>query len=77
MTTTPLSDSALENWPEFTVALRGRLEAGRRTYGDASFLREPAELTQEIEQELLDVVGWAFVLWCRMRALQNRLGEVR
>ena len=54
---------------EFWLRLRERLEAGARSYGDASFGREPAELAGEIEQELLDVCGWAFVLWCRLRRL--------
>ncbi|MCL6545835.1 MAG: hypothetical protein K6T61_11455 [Bryobacteraceae bacterium] len=54
---------------EFWLRLRERLEAGARSYGDASFGREPAELAGEIEHELLDVCGWAFVLWCRLRRL--------
>ena len=55
---------------EFWLRLRERLEAGARSYGDASFRREPAELAGEIEHELLDVCGWAFVLWCRLRRLR-------
>jgi len=54
---------------EFWLRLRERLEAGARNYGEVSFRREPAELAGEIEQELLDVCGWAFVLWCRLRRL--------
>jgi len=54
---------------EFWLRLRERLEAGARSYGAASFGREPAELAREIEQELLDVCGWAFLLWCRLRRL--------
>jgi len=53
----------------FWLRLRERLEAGERSYGEASLRREPAELAGEIEQELLDVCGWAFVLWCRVRQL--------
>jgi len=53
----------------FWLRLRERLEAGAQSYGDASFRREPAELAGEIEQELLDVCGWVFVLWCRLRRL--------
>jgi len=54
----------------FWLRLRERLEAGARSYGDASFRREPAELAGEIEQELLDVCGWAFVLWRRLGRLR-------
>ena len=58
---------------QFWLRLRERLEAGARSYGEASFRREPAELADEIEQELLDVCGWAFVLWCRLRQLRAGL----
>jgi len=54
---------------EFWLRLHERLEAGARNYGEVSFRRDPAELAGEIEQELLDVCGWAFVLWCRLRRL--------
>jgi hypothetical protein len=54
---------------QFWLQLRARLEAGARSYGEASYRREPAELVDEIEQELLDVCGWAFILWCRLRRL--------
>ena len=54
---------------QFWLRLRERLEAGARSYGDGSYRRELAELAGEIEQELLDVCGWAFILWCRLRRL--------
>jgi len=55
---------------QFWLRLRKRLEAGAREYGEISFRREPSELIGEIEEELLDVCGWAFILWCRLRRLQ-------
>jgi len=57
----------------FVAMVAERLEQGRRAYGDASFDRDPAELAGEIEEELADVCGWAFVLWCRLRNLRERL----
>lgn len=59
----------------FLDLLAARLEAGRREYGDASLLRSPAELVGEIEEELLDVAGWAFVLWLRVRAIPQNGGD--
>jgi hypothetical protein len=52
--------------------VRARLEAGRATYGDRSFERSPSELLRELEQEALDLAGWGFVLWHRVRALRER-----
>lgn len=42
-------------------------------YGDRSFHLPPAELAREIEQELLDLCAWSFILWCRLRALRERV----
>ena len=58
-------------FPEFAAAVEARCEKGAATYGDASFGRPVAELLDEVEEELLDVAGWAFVLWTRLRALRG------
>ena len=58
-----------QEWVQFSLRLKQRLEAGAKQYGDVSFRRDLGELTGEIEQELLDVCGRAFVLWCRLRRL--------
>lgn len=57
-------------WQAFSAALRRRLVAGERLYGERSFRRPCRALAREVEEELLDVCGWAFILWCRLRALQ-------
>ena len=57
----------------FTEMVAARLEQGRRAYGDRSFGRDPAELAGEVEEEILDIVGWSFILWCRIRRLRERL----
>lgn len=71
----PISAAALQLWPAFVAAVSGRLEAGAREYGDHSFRRPAGELVREIEQELLDVAGWSFILWARLGALKGRLIE--
>lgn len=60
----------LEQWPAFVERVRARLEAGREPYGDRSFERPMSELVGEIEQELLDVCGWAFIAFERMERLK-------
>jgi hypothetical protein len=60
----------LATFPEFVEQVRARLAQGAREYGDRSFDRPISELLGEIEQELLDVCGWSFLLWCKLRALQ-------
>ena len=66
--TDPLAD-----WPAFVDRAGRRLAAGRRTYGDRSFARPPRELVREVEEDLLDVAAWAYILWYRVRALRDRV----
>jgi len=61
----------LDAWPDFMETIRKRLEAGKREYGDSSFTRPASELAGEIEEELLDVAGWAFFLWLRIQRIRK------
>jgi hypothetical protein len=64
------SADPLAPWPAFAAAVRARLDAGARQYGDRSFARPPGELVGELEAEALDLAGWGFVLWSRLRTLR-------
>jgi hypothetical protein len=55
----------------FAGAVGRRLEQGRTAYGDRSFSKEPTELLREIEEELLDVCAWSFILWHRIRRMRE------
>ena len=71
-TPTPLSDAALDSFPEFISSVRARLDAGRDAYGDASFTRPTKELLDELMMEAKDLAGWGFILWYRCRELRRR-----
>lgn len=58
---------------EFLNRLESRLEAGARDYGNASLERPFPETAEEILDELLDVAGWSYVAWVRMRTRLQRL----
>ena len=62
-----------DRWPDFTEAVRARLEKGRAEYGDRSFTRSPGDLMVELQQEVLDLAGWGFVLWHRLEAMRSAL----
>jgi hypothetical protein len=79
---TPKSDAAIEKLDVFVEAMRTRLEAGKREYGDSSFDRPIFELIEEIQQELLDTAIWSQIKWRRLEdmkplvlEMQKRLGE--
>jgi hypothetical protein len=68
----PAAEPPIEGWPTFAAELHARLVEGRRTYGEGSLQRPPTELVGELEQEAIDVAGWGYVLWMRLRALHAR-----
>jgi hypothetical protein len=65
------------DWRAFVAAVEVRLAAGAKAYGNASLKRPPASLAGEVEEELLDVAGWGFLLWLRVRSLRHRLPASR
>ena len=64
-------------WRLFASNVAARLEAKKQKYGDRSFSREPLELVREIEEELLDVSGWAFILWSRIHDLRAAVESLK
>lgn len=60
---------------DFVYALEARLDAGEQEYGDSSFSKHPLVLVQEIQEELLDVANWAFILYSRMSSIKDELEE--
>lgn len=70
--TTPVSDDAIAvDFPAYVDAVRKRLEAGKRTYGDSSFERPLSEIARELQAEALDFAGWGFVMWQRALKLEE------
>ena len=68
-------DAVVRKWPMYECLVRDRLLVGADLYGDTSFTRPPNELVKEIAEELLDVSGWAFILWCRIQELELKTKE--
>ena len=64
------------HFPEFVKRLEARLEKGHREYGDKSFDASLAELTDEIEEELLDVCGWTVIMFARLQGLRTKMVDI-
>jgi len=62
---------------EFFEEIRSRMKMGHEEYGDRSFSKEPAELIRELEEEILDICGWAFILRARMRRIKAACAELQ
>lgn len=57
----------------FTAAMRERAEAGEVAYGDESFRSKPLDLVAMIQEELVDVANWAWILHSRLAVVARRL----
>ena len=57
-------------------AVRERLEKGAHQYGDVSFEMPFDDLLRNIEEEVTDIIGWAAILFERIRRLRERAADV-
>ena len=57
------------DFKRFRKLLKNRMYIGEIEYGDSSFDRHPVEIVKEIQEELLDVCNWSFIMWRRMEKL--------
>ncbi len=62
-----------DDWQEFNRELEARMEKGQEEYGNRSFKLPPSVIADEWEQEALDIAGWGFVLWQRIRRLKRSM----
>jgi len=71
-----ISKSAIKtDFPQFVALIKKRLKAGADAYGDQSFSRNPLELAEEIQQEILDIAGWGWILYHRLQQVKKALRD--
>jgi len=58
---------------EFINTLDTTLAQGAKDYGNGSFFTPPMETPAEILAEIMDVAGWAYVMWVKMRRRLNQI----
>lgn len=61
------------HFPKFIQHLDQRLKKGYHEYGDESFDRSSCSLLNEIQEELVDVAGWAEVLYSKIEELKGAM----
>jgi len=75
----PMNITELEyhdDFIDFVADLQDRLNKGATEYENKSFSKDPLTLVQEIQEELLDVANWSFILYKRMRIIEKALRDV-
>lgn len=59
----------------FLGKLDARLDKGAREYKNRSFTRSVRDVEKELEEELLDLVGWTYVMWTMAAHKANTPGN--
>lgn len=70
-----MTEDAKREIDEFVDELRNRLYKGAVDYGGRSFDRPSHEIAREMEEEVLDIAGWAFIVLTKLRRRMRRLME--
>jgi hypothetical protein len=60
-------------WEKYFQVLEKRIEAGAIEYGDKSFDKSVSSLIGEIQEEILDIAGWGYILWEKLERLKKTL----
>ena len=55
--------------------LEKRLKAGAEAYGDSSFGKSENSLLKEIQEEILDIAGWSYILWAKIERLKSSIDK--
>ncbi len=55
----------------YFAELRSRLKVGAECYGEKSFDKTNGRLLQEIQEEILDIAGWSYILWAKIERLKK------
>lgn len=60
----------MSDYKRYFEELEARLEAGAKEYGDDSFKKSTLKLIGEIQEEILDIAGWGYILWKKLEDLK-------
>jgi len=68
-------DNFMRHYPFLAVATmaEARLEKGRRKYGDDAYWYR--DILTEIQEELLDIMNYAYLQWLKVQRLKEQLEE--
>lgn len=73
----PSLRSTLRAWSKFNGLVQARLKQGAREYRNRSFSKDPLELLHELQQEALDLAGWSFILFVRLKKAEQALRNTK
>lgn len=63
----------LHRFPQFAELVRAKLARGQVVFEDRNFSKNAVDLMHEVQEELVDVMGWSFLVWSRLQAMSEAL----
>lgn len=61
---------------KFFRKINARLTEGQKLYGETGFAGPALDTVAEIEEELLDIAGWGYILWVKLGRLRSALADL-
>lgn len=61
----------MKPWTKYFEELEKRIERGAIEYGDKSFDKSTEKLLGEIQEEILDIAGWSYILWEKLERMKS------
>jgi len=62
-------------WDEYSDAVRNKLIKSYAEYGDGTIKMPIGRLSNELQEEAIDMAGWGVFLWNRVRQIEEKLDE--
>jgi hypothetical protein len=60
---------------EFVGKMRERIAKGEASYGEDAYLHH--DLPKEIEEEIVDMCVWSFLMWNKLQKLKKKIESVK
>lgn len=61
----------MKPWTKYFEELEKRIERAAIEYGDKSFDKSTEKLLGEIQEEILDIAGWSYILWEKLERMKS------
>jgi hypothetical protein len=64
------------DFTDMVARVMERIDHAEQEYGNKSLFSPTGDLLKELEEETLDIMGWGFYVWKRVRALREKFERV-
>ena len=66
-----------QQWRALAAKVEARMEAGAKEYGGRSYEASAEALVAEVQEEIMDIIGWSAILFQRVERLRQTVEKCR